>query len=88
MAATDESHLSKGRYTPQQGQYLAFIYYYTKIHGRAPSEADFEEYFRVTWPSVHRMIVTLEKRRLIDRTPGHARSIRLLLPREQLPDLE
>jgi DNA/RNA endonuclease YhcR with UshA esterase domain len=27
-------------FTPRQGQYLAFIYYYTKIHGRAPAEAD------------------------------------------------
>jgi hypothetical protein len=29
-------------YTPKQGQYLAFIYYYTKIHGRPPAEADFQ----------------------------------------------
>jgi len=28
------------RYTEEQGQYLAFIYYYTKIHGRSPSEAE------------------------------------------------
>ena len=24
------------RYTEKQGQYLAFIYYYAKIHGRSP----------------------------------------------------
>jgi hypothetical protein len=24
---------TRNRYTPRQGQYLAFIYYYTKIHG-------------------------------------------------------
>ena len=23
-------------FTPKPGQYLAFIYYYTEIHGRAP----------------------------------------------------
>jgi repressor LexA len=40
-------------YTPRQGQYLAFIYYYTKIHGRAPSEADMQAYFHVTAHSVH-----------------------------------
>ena len=28
------------RFTAKQGQYLAFIYYYTKIHGLSPAEAD------------------------------------------------
>lgn len=78
----------KDKYTPKQGQYLAFIYYYTKIHGYAPSEAELEQYFKVACSSVHQMILTLEKQRLISRTPGGARSIRLLLPREDLPDLE
>ena len=78
----------KGKYTPRQGEYLAFIYYYTKLHGRAPSEADLERYFRVASSSVHQMILTLEERGLIMRTPGDARSIRLLLPREELPDLK
>ena len=76
------------KYTRQQGQYLAFIYYYSKIHGCAPSEADLERYFKISWSSVHQMILTLEKRGLIMRTPGSARSIRLLLPREELPELE
>jgi hypothetical protein len=31
--------------------------------------------------------MTLEKRRLIAKTPSAARSIRLLLSRDQLPDL-
>jgi len=39
-------------------------------------------------PSVHQMVVTLEKKGLIEKAPCEARSIRLLLPREQLPDLE
>ncbi len=34
------------RYTVKQGQYLAFIYYYTKIHGCSPSEADLRSYVR------------------------------------------
>jgi repressor LexA len=76
------------RYTPRQGQFLAFIYYYTKIHGQPPAEADVQRYFKVSPPSVHQMILTLEKNRLIERTPGKARSIRLLLSREELPDLE
>jgi repressor LexA len=48
------------RYTDKQGQYLAFIYYYSKMNGRAPSEADMQKYFKVTPPSVHQMVVTLE----------------------------
>lgn len=75
-------------YTPLQGQYLAFIYYYTKIHGVPPAEADMQRYFRVSPPSVHEMIKTLERRGLIARVPGKPRSIRLLLPRAELPDLE
>ena len=75
-------------YTPTQGQYLAFIYYYTKIHRVAPAEADLQRYFQSSPPTIHQMIVTLQKRGLIDRVPGQARSIRLLLTRDRLPDLE
>jgi DNA-binding MarR family transcriptional regulator len=76
------------KYTAKQGQYLAYIYYYAKIHGRAPAESEMEEYFKTTPPSVHQMILTLEGRGLITRTPGAARSIRLTLERPELPDLE
>ena len=79
---------SPGGYTAKQGQYLAFIYYYTKIHGTAPAEADVARYFEVSAPAVHQMIVTLTARGLIKRTPGQARSIRLGVSRAELPDLE
>jgi len=75
-------------YTRRQGQFLAFIYYYTKLNGRPPAEADMQRYFQVSPPSVHQMVVTLERRGFIARVPGQGRSIRLLLPREKLPDLE
>ena len=75
-------------YTSRQGQFLAFIYYYTKLNGRPPAEADMEQYFQTSAPAVHQMIVTLEKRGFIERVSGQARSIRLLLPREELPDLD
>ena len=74
-------------YTTKQGQYLAFIHYYAKVHRRAPAEADMQEYFRVSPPSVHQMVLTLERRGLIQRTPWGARSIRLLIPPEALPEL-
>jgi repressor LexA len=75
-------------YTSKQGQYLAFIFYYTKIHRIPPAEADMENYFQVSPPSVHQMVLTLEANGFIERVPGQGRSIRLLIPREELPDLE
>lgn len=78
----------KPEYTQRQGQYLAFIYYYTKLNGYPPAERDMQRYFKVTPPTVHQMVVTLEERKLISRQPGQPRSIRVLLPRDQLPDLE
>jgi DNA-binding MarR family transcriptional regulator len=75
-------------YTPKQGQYLAFIYYYTKLNGVPPAERDMQQYFRTSPPSVHQMVVTLEKRHLIERVPGQGRSIRLLVTRQDIPDLE
>ena len=78
----------KYKYTQKQGKYLAFIYYYTKIHGYPPAEADMQNYFKVTPPSVHQMVLTLERRGFIERIPGQPRSIRVLLSKEELPALE
>ena len=72
----------------KEGQYLAFIYYYTKLNGRPPAESDMQRYFRVTPPAVHDMVLKLGKHGFISREPGVPRSIRLLLKREELPDLE
>jgi DNA-binding MarR family transcriptional regulator len=74
-------------FTPKQGQYLAFIYAYIQINGRAPAEADLQSYFRVTPPSIHQMVLTLERAGLISRHPGVARSIQLLVEPEALPIL-
>jgi DNA-binding MarR family transcriptional regulator len=75
------------RFTPKQGQYLAFIHAYTQVLGRPPAEADLQRYFRVTPPSVHQMVLTLERGGLIHRQPGVARSIKVLVEPEALPTL-
>jgi Mn-dependent DtxR family transcriptional regulator len=75
-------------YTQKQGQYLAFIYAYTILNRRPPAEADMQAFFRVTPPSVHQMVLELERRQLIRRTPRVARSIELLLSATALPPLE
>lgn len=77
----------KPPYTPRQGQFLAYINHYTTLHGRPPAEAEMMQFFQVTPPSVHQMILTLERRGLIARVPGQARSISLRLPPEELPPL-
>ena len=75
-------------FTPKQGQYLAFIDAYTRVHLRPPAEADIQRRFGVTPPSVHQMILALERAGFIRRQPGVPRSIEVLLPPEQLPVLE
>src|ERR1700754_3846882 len=74
-------------FTPKQGQYLAFIHLYTRLHRRPPAEADMQEYFRVSPPSVHQMVLTLERAGLIKRQSRTPRSIELLVDPTQLPDL-
>ena len=49
------------RFTEKQGQYLAFIHAYTRVLGRPPAEADLQRHFHVTPPSVHQMVLTLER---------------------------
>jgi len=75
-------------FTQKQGQYLAFIYYYTLINRQAPAESDMQKFFGVTPPSVHQMVVALERGGLISRIPGQGRSIALMVSKDQLPDLE
>jgi DNA-binding MarR family transcriptional regulator len=79
--------MTEPRFTALQGQYLAFIHYYTKVNRCPPAEAEIQRYFGVTPPSVHQMLLRLEQRGLISRTPGRARSIRVLLPEEEIPQL-
>jgi len=81
-------HLSAGpSFTDRQGQYLAFIYAYTRVNGRPPAEADLQRYFHVSPPSVHQMVLTLDRAGLIRRQPGAARSIEVLVAPECLPVL-
>ena len=74
-------------FTEKQGQYLAYIYTYRLLNRRSPAETDMQAFFRVTPPSVHRMVVELESKGLIRRQPGQARSIEVLVPTEALPAL-
>ena len=74
-------------FTEKQGQYLAFIYAYGRIFRRPPAEADMQQHFGVTPPTVHQMILTLERAGFITRKPGVARSIELVVRPQDLPIL-
>jgi repressor LexA len=74
-------------FTPKQGQCLAFIHLYTRLHRRPPAETDMQQYFRVSPPSVHQMVLTLERAGFIRRQPRTARSIELLVEPQHLPEL-
>ena len=74
-------------FTPRQGQYLAFIHAYRRLHGCAPAESDIQQFFRVSPPSVHQMLLTLERAGLISRQPRVARSVTLTIDPQRLPEL-
>jgi Mn-dependent DtxR family transcriptional regulator len=46
-----------------------------------------QRYFHVSPPSVHQMVLTLEREEFIRRQPGLARSIKMLVDPECLPAL-
>lgn len=74
--------------TERQGQFLAYIYQYSIVNGCAPSEADMQDFFQLTAPSVHTMVLTLERRGFIRRVPRQARSISLIVSPGSLPALK
>jgi DNA-binding MarR family transcriptional regulator len=87
-AESDGRRESRGKnFTPKQGQYLAFIHLYTRLHRQPPAETDMQEFFRVSPPSVHQMVLTLERAGFIRRRPRVARSIEVLVDPKNLPEL-
>ena len=72
-------------FTDKQGQYLAFIHAYTLVMGQPPAEADLQRHFGVTPPSVHGMVLSLERAGLIRRhTPPSVHGMVLSLERAGL----
>jgi repressor LexA len=74
-----------GSFTSKQGQYLAFIYNYEVMFGKAPAESDLGHFFLTSPPTIHQMILKLAEKGLITRTPGQARSIELLVDPDEIP---
>lgn len=76
------------QFTKKQGQYLAYIHLYRKLHRQGPAESDITRYFRVSPPTVHQMIVKLDELGLITREPGVSRSVRVAIPASEIPELD
>lgn len=74
--------------TTRQTEYVTFIREFTRLHGKAPAEAEIAQYFKVSAPSVHTMLVKLEGLGAIAREPRTARSIRVLIPPTGVPQLD
>jgi hypothetical protein len=79
---------SKPKFTRRQGEYLAYIHLYRKLHRKGPSEADLVSYFGVAPPTVHSMVVRLEEIGLITREAGVPRSMRVVIPEDEIPTLK
>lgn len=71
--------------TPAQGRYLAYIHAYAEGFGLPPAESEIADAMGVSPPSVNQMMKTLEKKGLIRRQPGVARSIEILVAPGALP---
>jgi hypothetical protein len=71
----------------EKASFFEAPYTYSHMFRRPPAETDMQRHFQVSPPSVHQMIVTLERNGLISRQPGVARSIRILVAPEDLPIL-
>ena len=72
-------------FTPTQGRYLAFIHAYINRHGYPPAESEIAAAMCVSPPSVNQMVKMLERNGLIERQPGQARSLRVLVPEDEIP---
>ena len=67
--------MSAKSFTARQGRYLAFIDAYTRVHGRPPAETDMQRHFQLSPPSVHQMVLTLERLGYIRRRAPRPRRL-------------
>ena len=76
--------------THRQGQFLAYICEYMRQNsaGLAPTHAAMQRFFGLTAPSVNSMLIRLEQRGFIRRTPRVARAIAISIDPDLIPPLE
>jgi repressor LexA len=74
--------------TRRQGQFLAFIHLYTRLHRRPPAHSDIQTYFQTSPPVVNDTLKALRLKGFISTQSREARSIRVLVPPHAIPELE
>lgn len=89
----DSENISDGKkagpkLTHTQGQYLSFIFWSTRVNRRVPAQIDIQGFFGVTSAAVAGMVATLVKLGVLERQPGQARSLKVLVTESDLPRLE
>lgn len=72
-------------FTAKQGLYLSYIRAYIEGFGLPPAESEMADAMQVAPPTVNQMMKMLEKKGLIRRQPGVARSIEILAPIDEIP---
>lgn len=77
----------KGRLTKRQEEILAFITAYQRENMICPSLEEISDHFQIAVSSVFDHMEALEKKGVIERIPGQARSIRLTGEERQLKAL-
>ncbi|WFT97109.1 SOS response transcriptional repressor [Bradyrhizobium barranii] len=82
------SQKSGARFTEKQGTTSHSSIPIPTCSDSRPPKPTSSAIFRVSPPSVHQMIVALERNGFIRRQPGVPRSIEILVPLESLPILE
>ncbi|MFW6169729.1 MAG: CinA family nicotinamide mononucleotide deamidase-related protein [Planctomycetota bacterium] len=70
-----------------QGQYLAYLHLYCKLHQLAPTPTEMARYFGESPGDVERRLAELEQLGLIERERGTWRTLRIQVPSSALPDL-
>jgi hypothetical protein len=78
----------KAQPTPRQGQFLAFIHLYRKLHRQGPAEQDMALYFGVKPAAVRAMLAKLIGLGLVTEKAGAPRSLRVSIPVTAIPALE
>ena len=61
---------------------LGFIHLYTRLHRRPPAKPTCKNYFRISPPAVHQMVLSLERAghiKRLPRTPRHAADLNCLM---------
>lgn len=86
--AAASSDSTPGDYTPRQGQFLAFIHHYAKVSGQAATDRDLERYFQLSSSSVRDMMERLAWGKFVAASGDTPRTYRVLIPVEQVPELE